>query len=250
MKLRPSDPDCRLIAYIPENKTSDGAVVIFPGGAYAFLADHEGAGYAEFLAGHGVTSFVCLYRVAPHRFPDPLLDARRAVRLVRANASAFGVDPAKIAVMGSSAGGSLASILSTFNDPLPGERLDETDLLSARPDLQILCYPVVSLVDDAVTHAESRENLLGSDRASFAALSPDLHVSSATPPAFIWHTADDPGVPAKNSILYADALNSSGAEVELHIFPHGSHGLGLAYDDPAVGVWRDLLLAFLDRKFS
>lgn len=250
MKLWDHENEERLVYYPAKNKKSDAAAVIFPGGAYAFLADHEGRGYAEFLNGLGYDAFVCLYRVAPHRFPLPLLDARRAMRLVRANAGKTGIDPHKIAAMGSSAGGSLVTLLSTCLDPLPGEDQDGLRALPFLPDAQILCYPVVTLKDDAVTHTDSRFNLFGDDLAAARVLSPELHVTAQTPPAFLWHTADDPGVSVFNTLLYASALHAAGVGVECHIFPHGDHGLGLAEGDPVVGAWRELLARFLYRLFS
>ena len=247
MKLWEKEESERLIYYPAAQKKSKKAVVIFPGGAYAFLAEHEGKGYAEFFNGRGYDAFVCLYRVAPDGFPLPLLDARRAVRLVRAHADEYGIDPGKIAVIGSSAGGNLVSLLSTYTEKLTGEDADEIDEEPYLPNGQILCYPVITLANDKVTHVDSRDNLLGDRRDLYATLSPELHVTPSTPPAFLWHTAGDHGVDPENTLLYASALIKAGVKTETHIFPGGCHGMGLAKDDPVVGQWTDLVIRWLER---
>ena len=233
---------------IPENKTSDRAVVIFPGGGYLLRAEHEGAGYARFLNKHGITAFVVDYRVAPATFPLPLLDARRAVRLVRANAALFGIDPQQVAVMGSSAGGHLAAMTSTYLSPIDGEGVDEIDEQPFLPDAQILCYPVICApADDNVAHVGSYRALLGEERfADCAAYDPSQLVSASTPPAFMWHTASDNTVNVINSYRYATALRQHDIDVEMHIFPHGRHGLGLCeQEEPHTAQWANLLLNWL-----
>jgi acetyl esterase/lipase len=231
--------------YPPEGKASDGAVLILPGGGYANRAGHEGKGYADFLAAAGIHSFVCQYRVAPHRFPLPLLDARRAMRLIRARAGEFGIDPGKIAVMGSSAGGHLAALLSTYTDPVDGEGADGIDQVDPLPDLTILCYPVIHMPDvTGIAHRGSFLNLMGGE-VDFRPVSPDLLVTEDTPPAFLWHTALDAGVDVRNSYLYAAALSSKGIRNEVHVFPDGGHGLGLAESEPHTAQWTSLLLGWL-----
>jgi len=143
--------------YPAENKHASGTVIIFPGGGYARRAPHEGEGYAKFLNEQGMSCFVLQYRVAPTRFPYPLLDARRAVRYVRANAEKFGIDKDKIAVMGSSAGGHLAALISTYRGEIDGEGADELDNTDCLPNAHILCYPVT----DMDSHNGSYRNLLG-----------------------------------------------------------------------------------------
>ena len=246
MKLWKSDADERLVYYPAQNKKSGTAVLILPGGGYEILADHEGRGYAEFLNENGYDAFVCYYRVAPDRFPAPLLDARRAMRLIRRNADKFGVSPDHIAVMGSSAGGNLASLLCTCLDKLPGEEDDDLSDLPFLPNAQILCYPVITLADESIVERGSRQNLFGGDLAGARAVSPEFHVTAGTPPAFLWHTADDGCVPVGNSLLYTSALRAHGVPVELHIFPHGYHGLGLAEGDRIVGQWRELMITWLE----
>lgn len=230
--------------YIPEQKASDMAVVIFPGGAYVGRAPHEGKGYAEFLRDHGICAFVVQYRVSPHRFPLPLLDARRAVRTVRAKAAEYGIDKNKIAVMGSSAGGHLAALTSTYTAPIDFEGLDEIDNEDFLPNAQILCYPVILAPDEEkLAHVGSYQMLLGDKMEEMKhQVAPAELVTEKTPQAFIWHTSDDAGVNSINSCYYAAALRKHNVPYELHILPHGAHGLGLAQNLPHVAQWPGLLL--------
>ena len=233
-------------AFHPQNKTSDAAVVIFPGGGYYMRAAHEGEGYAAFLNAHGMTAFVVDYRVSPHRFPCQLYDARYAVRYVRCHAAQWGLDPHRIAVMGSSAGGHLAALCATCD---PAYMRDETEAygdVSPRPDAQILCYPVIgspTALGDR-SHRGSYENLIGGrDPVLEKELDPCTLVSDATPPAFIWHTSDDGCVDVVNSYTYAQRLHRYGVPTEMHVFPHGRHGLGLAAEEePHAAQWSSLLL--------
>ena len=230
--------------YPPENKTSDAAVVIFPGGAYAMRASHEGEGYARYLNKIGVTAFVVDYRVFPAHFPDPLSDARRAVRYVRHYAEKFGIDKNKIAVMGSSAGGHLSALLSTYTQPILGDDIDEIGKEDYLPNAQILCYPVISC-DLSITHVGSYENLVGENGGAWEQYSPEKLVCEKTPQAFIWHTSDDDGVNVINSCRYGEALRNAGVPFEMHIFPHGGHGVGLATSFPHIAQWSELLRRWL-----
>ena len=239
-----------ITSYLPEHKASDGAIVIFPGGGYHNRAGFEGRDYAEFLASHGYSAFVVDYRVFPHEFPLPLLDARRAVRWVRYHARDFGLCKDRIAVMGSSAGGHLAALVSTYMQPLDGELTDEADRESFLPDAQILCYPVIRMVDDGLTHPGSIQNFLGDRKEALGeAVSPNLLVNERTPKAFLWHTFDDECVNLVNSLDYVKSLHASGVETEFHVFPQGVHGLGLAMAperwNPHVSAWSGLLLQWL-----
>ncbi len=245
----------KITYYQPETGCSDGAVVIFPGGGYTCRAQHEGKGYAEFLASNGFHAFVVDYRVAPHSFPLPLLDARRGIQFVRYHAEQFGVDKQKIAVMGSSAGGHLAALVSTYTEPLAVECADAVDAEEYRPNKQILCYPVINLYDTNICHIGSGDFLLGKGRETLhdvvcrRRLTPSLLIDETTPEAFIWHTFEDPGVHVQNSLEYASRLREYGIPTELHIFPHGAHGLGLTARSNAlenhVAQWSDLLLHWL-----
>ena len=175
-----------------ENKTSRGAVVIFPGGGYWGRAEHEGKSYAEFLNKNGIDAFVVDYRVHPNRFPLPLLDARRTVRYVRYYADKFGIDKDKIAVMGSSAGGHLVSMLCTYREKVEGEGVDIIDNESFLPDKQILCYPVINLYDEKITHIGSGDALIGDSLHNGGnimqrmRLSANLVADESTPEAFMW----------------------------------------------------------------
>ena len=233
-----------VLEYYPATKKkTDAVVVICPGGGYSGRSQHEGKGYAEYLNTLGMDAFVCQYRVAPHRFPLPLLDIRRAIRLVRSKAEEFGIDPNKIAVMGSSAGGHLAAMVSNYKKAIEFEGTDEIDTLSPMPDAQILCYPVIRCPDELnIAHVGSFEKLLGPDmETEYPHFSCDSLVSDTTPPAFIWHTADDQAVNVQNSYLYAVALRQHNIPCEMHIFPNGRHGLGLSPDAPHVVQWTGLL---------
>ncbi len=237
-----------VLEYYPaEKKLTDATVVIYPGGGYVGRAGHEGQGYALYFNSIGMDAFVCEYRVSPHRFPLPLLDARRAVQYVRANAEKNGVNPDRIAVMGSSAGGHLAALVSTYTDEIFLGDADEIDGFDYMPNATILCYPVIHMPDETyVAHVGSFQNLLGEELIGEAEkYSPDLLVSDNTPTAFIWHTSDDGGVNVCNSYLYAAALRRHGIRHELHVFPSGHHGLGLAQECPHVAQWSGLLKNWL-----
>jgi acetyl esterase/lipase len=211
-----------------------GAVLVCPGGGYGGRAPHEAEPIARRFNEAGLHGFVVHYRVAPHRHPAPLSDVARAIRLIREHAPEWSVDPARIAVCGFSAGGHLAASAGTL---CPDE--------ASRPDALILCYPVLS--SGPYGHRGSFENLLGPDPSPEAlrAVSLELQVTGRTPPAFMWHTADDAAVPVENSLLFAQALRAHRVPFELHVYPSGEHGLGLAPDRPRIATWSALCAGWL-----
>lgn len=233
--------------YIPKVKQSNGAMVIFPGGGYGGRSSWEGDGYARFFADKGITAFVCDYRVKPHRFPLPLLDARRTMRFARFYAEKYDVDKQKIYVIGSSAGGHLAALTCTYKESLEFEGIDEIDKEEYMPNGQILCYPVIGLLGKEKGHIGSGKNLLGDCIADIGdELSPNLIAGEGTPKAFIWHTFDDNIVNVINSLEYAKRLKRINTNTEVHVFPYGEHGLGLAQNDEYVGEWTRLLFRWLE----
>ena len=220
---------------------SRGAVIVVPGGGYCMKADHEGAPIAEMLNQAGVSAYVLDYRVKPCHMLAPLSDAKRAIRLVRS----MGYE--KVAILGFSAGGHLTCTAATLYDAGDPDAADPLERLSSRPDAFIPCYAVVSF--GAYTHRGSRESLLGQENADNWELvrkfSNELHITPDTPEAFIWHTAADQAVPVENSLNLALALSAQGVPYEMHIFPQGQHGLGLAEEFEDVKQWVPLLQKWL-----
>jgi acetyl esterase/lipase len=219
-----------LTAYLPDPaKATGAAIVICPGGGYGGLAPHEGTGYAEWLAENGVAGIVLKYRLGSggYRHPAMLNDAARAVRLTRSKASQWKIDPKHIGIMGSSAGGHLASTLLTHFDAGKAEDADPIEQQSSRPDLGILCYAVISM--GPTTHQGSKNNLLGNNPAPelVELLSNEKQVTPQTPPCFIWHTWEDSAVKIENSLDFASALRKANVPFDLHIYQKGSHGIGL-----------------------
>lgn len=224
-----------LTVYKPAaEKGSGAAMVVFPGGGYGGLAQHEGKDYALWLNEHGVAGFVVKYRLGSggYRHPVMLQDAARAVRMVRARAAEWGIDPQRIGVMGSSAGGHLASTILTHFEKGDANASDAIERESSRPDLGILCYPVITMGEK--THQGSKRNLLGENPSPelVRLLSNELQVTSNTPPTFVWHTVEDKGVVAENSLMFAAALQEAGVPYALHIYEKGRHGIGLANGHP------------------
>lgn len=222
-----------LTPYLPTAETATGAaMVICPGGGYGGLAKHEGEDYALWLRDHGVTAFVLKYRLgsAGYRHPVMLNDVSRAIRYVRANAEKYKVDPKRVGIMGSSAGGHLASTVLTHFDSGKPDSEDAIEKQSSRPDLGILCYPVITMTGEK-THGGSKKNLLGTDPSPelVKLLSNELQVTKETPPTFIYHTVEDKGVPVENALLFANALRANGVDFDLHVYEKGPHGSGLGH---------------------
>jgi acetyl esterase/lipase len=242
-----------LTPYLPQpEKRSGASMLILPGGGYNMLAPHEGEGFARWFVEQGVTCYVLKYRLGSkgYRHPVMLQDAARALRMVRAWARRDGLDPARIGVIGSSAGGHLASTLATHFDLGLPAAADPFERESSRPDLAILCYPVISFGEFA--HVGSREALLGKAPSVelVRALSNELQVTPATPPCFLWHTVADQTVPVENSLLFAAALRRAGVPFSLHIYESGAHGLGFGDAKRAAPPWSDQCLYWLrERKF-
>ena len=234
-----------LIPYVLEGEQSRGAVIVFPGGGYAGRAPHEADPIALMFNSYGINAFVCHYRVAPYHHPYPMLDAQRAIRTVRHRAAEWHINPDKIAVLGFSAGGHLASTVGTHFDAGDPNAADPIDRESCRPDAQILCYPVISFGPKG--HHGSMVNLIGENPPDElrSSLCNETQVTDQTPPAFLWHTADDAGVPVENSLMFAEALAAHHIPFELHVYEHGPHGMGLATDDPHVGTWPKLCADWL-----
>jgi len=246
---RPEDKPT-LTIYVPEPAKANGtAVVICPGGGYGFVAmDHEGHQIARWLNSLGVAGFIVDYRhrTKGYGHPAPLQDAQRAIRTVRARAEEFGVDHERIGIMGFSAGGHLASTAGTHFDAGNADANDPIERVSCRPDFLILCYPVIAF-DEPYTHRGSQINLLGKDADPklVRSLSNEKQVTAETPPTFLFHTDEDKGVPAENSVQFYLALRRAGVPAELHVFQHGRHGLGLAAGVTGTALWPKCCEAWL-----
>jgi acetyl esterase/lipase len=238
-----------LTAYLPRTMAASTPVVIIcPGGGYRNLAsNHEGRQVANYFNSFGMAAFVLRYRLGPrYHHPIELGDAQRTIRTLRSHATQWQLDPARIGIVGFSAGGHLAMSTSTIFDAGDPRAADAIDRVSSRPDFVVLGYPVISMVAPW-THRGSKTNLLGDapDESLARKLSGELAVTKETPQTFIFHTADDPAVPVENSLHYFLALRQAGVPAEMHVFEHGPHGVGLANDNPALAPWSTLLANWL-----
>lgn len=253
-----NDKPTLTISLPPADKANGAAVVVCPGGGYGGLAmSYEGIDVGNWLNSHGIAALVLKYR---HRgtgygHPSPLDDAHRAIRTARSRAAELKIDPARIGILGFSAGGHLASTAGTHFDKGKPDAADPIERVSCRPDFLILCYPVISFTTP-YTHQGSKKNLLGEnpDPKLVESMSNELQVTSDTPPTFLWHTNEDTGVPPENSVLFYMALRKAKVPAELHVFEKGRHGLGLAVDVPAVAAWPQAAIdwmrgrGFLEKK--
>jgi len=225
--------------YAPKDKATGAAILVLPGGGYSRLSDvKEGSAVAEWLNSLGISAFVLKYRLGPrYNQPNQLLDAARALRMIRARAKEWNLDEKRLGILGFSAGGHLASTLATHFDAGKPDAADAIERVSSRPDLHILIYPVITMGD--FTHAGSKRNLLGENPSAelIRLYSNELQVTSETPPAFLVHTTTDTAVPVENSLQYAAALRRAKVPFELHIYERGPHGFGLAPNDPILATW-------------
>ncbi|EDM28841.1 acetyl esterase family enzyme [Lentisphaera araneosa HTCC2155] len=220
-----------LTPFALESGEDFAAVLVLPGGGYGFCSEQEGDPVAAWFNSMGMSAFVLDYSVEPCRYPQPLNDARRAMQYIRTHAKKFNIDPNRVGVIGFSAGGHLAASLCNLHDEANIELSDELEAVSARPDLCILSYPVISWGE--FVHEGSRGNLLGENpgEALLDHTSMENAVKPSTPPTFLWHTAEDEPVPVENSYLYAMALQKNKVPHELHVYPDGEHGVGLGMID-------------------
>lgn len=232
--------------YWPEAAKANGAaVVIFPGGGYVRLAiNHEGHDIANWFAARGVAAFVVKYRMQEHGFPAPLLDGLRAVRQVRKHAVEWGIDPAKIGVIGFSAGGHLAASVATRHN-FEFEK-DPLAAISARPDFAILGYPVITL-EGPDAHAGSRKALLGDnpDSRILSENSLQTQVRDGIPPVFMLHGVGDQAVPVGNSLMFFSEVQKFNKQSELHIYNTSIHGVGMIQGQGTVSNWPQALESWL-----
>jgi len=233
----------------PSGKTTGTAVLICPGGGYTALAfDHEGNAIARWLNDNGIAGIILKYRlpsdlIMKDKSIGPLQDAQEAMRIIRRNAKAWNLNPRRIGVIGFSAGGHIASTLSThYSDKV----YDTRDTTSARPDFSILVYPVITF-DASFTHAGSRRNLIGENPSeeTIRYFSNELQINEKTPPAFLVHSGDDKAVPVKNSIVYYQGLKKFNITSELHVFEKGGHGYGLSVGKGTQSAWPGLCISWL-----
>jgi acetyl esterase/lipase len=238
-----------LTIYMPPNTAGPmTAVIVAPGGGYRNLSmNKEGRAPANYLNTLGIAAFVLKYRLGPtYHHPIEIGDMQRAIRTVRSKAAEWHVDPARVGVMGYSAGGHLAATASTHFDKGNPSATDPIDRVGSRPDFAILGYPVITFTE-AWTHQGSKTFLLGDkpDPALVRGLSAETQVTAETPPTFLFHTNADTSVPVENSVYYFLALRKAGVPAEMHIFKDGPHGVGMPMQDEALSEWPKVLANWL-----
>lgn len=240
-----------LTIFEPQRNTRNGsAVLVLPGGAYANLAGNlEGRQVADWFTARGFRAFILSYRLTSNGYvlPVPLVDARRAVRTVRARARDYQIDPARIVVIGFSAGGHLAALLGTQYEAGSPGAADPVERVSSRPDYLVLGYPWIGAISSDTSHLSYCKlfNLMDRCEELRRAYSPDLFVTRETPPTFLYHTFSDQTVPVEQGLRFYQALVRAGVPSEMHIFPDGAHGSGLGKGDPVLDQWPALLEGWL-----
>lgn len=231
---------------LDNGKNDNPCIIVIPGGGYSVCCtDHEGSQICRYLNENGFSALYLNYRVHPYQHPVFETDALRAIRFVRYNAEKFGINPQKIGTIGFSAGGHLTCMTGLRFD-YGRENGDEIDRVSSRPDCVAPCYAVASF-NRAHTHMGTRNNCIGNpdnDELAFS-LSSENIVRDDAPPFFLFHTAEDKDVPPDCSLVLASKLVEKGIPVELHLFPFGHHGVGLAKDMPLVSEWPALYVEWL-----
>jgi acetyl esterase/lipase len=241
-----------LTVFLPAlpNATKTG-VIVAPGGGYQHLSmDKEGFAVAQWLNERGVAAFVLKYRLGPkYHNPIELQDAQRAIRMVRASASEYGVAVDHLGMWGFSAGGHLTATAGTKYDTGNATSADKIEQQGSRPDFLILAYPVITF-EAPYAHGGSKKYLLGDtpDPALVDSLSAETQVTKDTPPTFLFTTTDDGTVPVMNSVLFYEALVKAKVLAEMHIFQSGAHGAGLAAANPALSVWPDLVIKWMRER--
>jgi acetyl esterase/lipase len=242
-----------ITVYLPSKRNATGqAVIICPGGGYGVLSySWEGSDPARLLSARGIAAIVLKYRlpnaksnITPHL--SPIADAKRAIRMVRANATKWNIKKEAVGIMGFSAGGHLASTLATHFDGGDSNATDSIERQSSRPDFAVLVYPVISM-SKPIMHAGSRNNLIGATADSSLArlYSNEWQVTAQTPPTFLVHATDDKSVPVENSLLFYQALKDNNVPAEMHVYPKGGHGFGLAVGRGYLETWTDRLVDWM-----
>ena len=251
---QPQDKPALVTCRPPAGRSNGASMLVLPGGGYGGITAHEGLDYAAWLVEQGITCHVLTYRLGSngYRHPCMLQDASRALRIARLFARQNNLDLARIGVIGSSAGGHLASTLLTHFDSGAPDAADPIERESSRPDLGILCYAVITLVSEGFIEPGSCRRLIGENPPLELSrhLSSELQVTAQTPPCFLWHALTDGIVKVENSLMFASALRKAGVPFDLHIYDTGGHGVGLGRSGVAAPPWADACVYWLRvRKF-
>jgi acetyl esterase/lipase len=245
LKIEGNEQIPQLSPFLVTDKKT-GAVIVLPGGGYEELMEHEGPQIAKWLQSKGISAFVLNYRVKPYRHPASLLDVQRAIKYLRANADAIGIDKTKIAVLGFSSGGHLAATVATLYDKGIPNSESLIECQSSRPDAAVVCYGPISIVDlnlQMINLLGDRENQSEDERLL---LSVEKNVTEDTPPTFLWHTGEDECVHPLHPLLFAQAMAKYRLNCELHLYAKGCHGLELARNERSVGTWTQLCEKWLE----